>query len=155
MGRRRLSKSAIKELNAQLARFGVVFDKKDVVEVVAMEAGTFTVVNGVPAFVEFQGMFFPHLKFLQTQQVRLPHLVVDMGAVPHVCDGADVMRPGITAIEGEFVQDDLLIVADERHGRPLAVCSALMDAATARAATTGKVATSVHYVGDSFWKEAL
>ncbi len=155
MARRRLSKKGIRELNERLAAFGVAFSKKDCVELVSLEAGTFTVVNGVPAFVEFEGEFFPHLKFLQGVRTSLPRLTVDQGAVPFICDGADVMRPGVVRIDEGVVADGLVIVVDEQHGRPLAVCRSVLDAAAMRAAEKGKVALNIHYVGDVFWKLAL
>ncbi|RME30919.1 DUF1947 domain-containing protein [Candidatus Woesearchaeota archaeon] len=152
MARRRLAKKDIRALNATLEQFGVEFSKKDAVELVTMEAGTFTVVNGEPAFVSYDGLFFPHLKFLQTHTTNLPRLTVDMGAVPYVCDGADIMRPGVVAVDEGVVAGALVIVVDEQHGKPLAVCKALLDAAPLKEAVKGKVAENIHYVGDVFWK---
>ena len=46
-----------------------------------------------------------------------PKIVVDMGAVPYVCKGADIMAPGIRSVNGEFETNNLLIVVDERHNK--------------------------------------
>lgn len=152
MGRRRLSKSDIKRLNERLTSLGVSFDKKDAIELVDDEVAVCYVVNGVPAFFEVEGRLLPHLKFLQSHRVVLPRVTVDMGAVPHVADGAAVMRPGVTGIEEGITEGGLCVIVDEQHGRPLAVCEASMDSAAMRGSTGGRVATSVHHVGDKFWE---
>jgi len=76
-----------------------------------------------------------------------------MGAVPHVCNGADVMAPGVVQIQGDFDKGDFVVVVDERHGKPLAVGVALIDARTMRGLKQGKVLENVHYVGDRLWNQ--
>ena len=74
-----------------------------------------------------------------------------MGAVSHICNGADVMAPGIVRIEGQFDVDDFVLVLDERHSKPLAIGSALLDSQTAKQTKHGKTAKNLHYVGDKLW----
>jgi PUA domain protein len=74
-----------------------------------------------------------------------------MGAVPFVCNGADVLAPGVVRIEGAFAVGDFALVVDERHGKPLAVVSALVDSQAASGMKRGKVAGNLHYVGDALW----
>ena len=57
---------------------------------------------------------------------KLPAIIVDMGAVPHIVNGADVMRPGIKEFRGEFDEGDLVVVRDERNLKPLAVAITLV-----------------------------
>lgn len=80
-----------------------------------------------------------------------PKVVVDMGAVPHVCNGADIMAPGIVCFEGEFKEGDLVFVADERHGKPLAVGEVVCDADTAKTVMRDVVVKNIHFVGDKVW----
>ena len=82
----------------------------------------------------------------------LPSVMVDMGAVPYVCNGADVMSPGITEVVGEFGEGDLVVVRDERHRKPLAVGVALTSSREMRGMPKGKAVKNVHYVGDKLWK---
>lgn len=82
----------------------------------------------------------------------LPSILVDMGAIPYVCNGADVMSPGITKIDGEFGEGGLVVVRDERHRKPLALGVALTSSGEMREMPKGKVVKSVHYVGDKLWK---
>ncbi len=57
----------------------------------------------------------------------LPKIVVDMGAVPHVVGGADIMAPGIRSIQGSFLLGQLIVVVDEKHGKHLAIGKGLLD----------------------------
>lgn len=82
---------------------------------------------------------------------ELPRITVDMGAVPHVCNGSDVMAPGIRKIEGDFVVGSLLTVVDERHGKFIAVGESLLGLEEMKAARRGKVIKNLHYVGDKVW----
>jgi PUA domain protein len=84
----------------------------------------------------------------------LPSVLVDMGAIPYVCNGADVMSPGITGIDGDFSEGDLVIVRDERHRKSLAVGVALVTSEDMREMPKGKAVKSIHYVGDKLWKVA-
>jgi PUA domain protein len=82
---------------------------------------------------------------------RLPAAVVDMGAVPFVCKGADVMAPGITEVRGEFEEGRLVVVRDIRHGKALAVGRALRTSKEIMASRKGRAVQNLHYVGDKLW----
>jgi len=83
---------------------------------------------------------------------RLPAMIVDMGAVPHIVNGADVMRPGIKDFRGEFNEGDFVVVRDERNLRPLAVAIALVGLEECMAMRRGKAAKNIHHVNDRVWK---
>lgn len=106
--------------------------------------------NGRPLLARSDGVLFPTLYFEELFSV-IPKIVVDMGAVPYVCKGADVMAPGVRAIKGEFEENDLLLVVDERHGKPLAVGVALFGSEDMKALDSGKIVKTLHYVGDKLW----
>ncbi len=82
----------------------------------------------------------------------LPRVIVDMGAVPHVVGGADIMAPGIRKVNGEFAEKQLLVIVDEKHGKYLAVGRALMGSGPLASAEKGKVVENIHYVGDLIWE---
>jgi len=75
-----------------------------------------------------------------------------MGAVPYICNGADVMAPGVVQIEGEFQADEFLLVIDERHRKPLAIGKALFNSEHMRNLKQGRIIKNLHYVGDKLWK---
>jgi PUA-domain protein len=79
---------------------------------------------------------------------KMPRVTVDMGAVPHVVGGADIMAPGVRKVEGSFGAKQLVVVVDENHGKALAIGDSGMLSANKK----GKVITNLHYVGDSVWE---
>ena len=83
---------------------------------------------------------------------ELPAIIVDMGAVPHIVNGADVMRPGVKDFRGEFNEGDLVVIRDERNLKPLAVAIALVRLEECKAMKRGKVAKNIHHVNDKIWK---
>ncbi len=82
----------------------------------------------------------------------LPKIVVDMGAVPHVVGGADVMAPGIRSIQGSFLLGQLIVVVDEKHGKHLAIGKGLLDSVALAQTKKGKAVENLHYVGDPIWE---
>ena len=61
-------------------------------------------VDNKPVLFKIENDYLPTLTFKEALE-RLPKAVVDMGAVPHVCNGADIMEPGIVRFEGKFQKD--------------------------------------------------
>ena len=82
----------------------------------------------------------------------LPAVIVDMGAIPFVCKGADVMAPGIPEIKTPFEEGALVVVRDVKHGKALAIGKALKGSAAIMAEKKGKAIKNLHYVGDKIWE---
>lgn len=80
-----------------------------------------------------------------------PSALVDMGAIPYVCNGADVMAPGIMEIEGEFGKDGLLVIRDVKHRKALGIGAAQYSSEEMRELKKGKAILNLHYVGDKIW----
>ena len=127
-----------------------IFGTKPDVEVMETESAKIFLVNGKPLLAETAGKVFPTL-FFNDLVASVPKVVVDMGAVPYVCKGANVMAPGIRRIDGEFGKGDFVFVADEKHGKVLALGKAMFDVDEARRAKQGAVIENVHFVGDRLW----
>ena len=106
--------------------------------------------DGKPFFAATKDGLIPTLLF-EKALLLLPRITVNMGAIPYVCNGADVLAPGVVRTEGVFAVGDLVLVVDERHGKPLAVVSALVDSQAASGLKRGKLARNLHYVGDALW----
>ncbi len=83
------------------------------------------------------------------------YVTVDMGAVPHVVNGADVMVPGIVEVWEGIRKGDVVWVRDEKYHKPLCVGISLMDAEEILKSERGKAVKNVHYVGDKIWKELI
>ena len=97
--------------------------------------------------------YFPLLKDEQILPL-LPVAKVDSGAVKFVCNGANIMRPGIIAISGDFDKSGLLLVREEKYDKGIAVGKAMVGSHEMRNMVKGQAAENLHYVGDKFW-EAL
>lgn len=80
------------------------------------------------------------------------YVTVDMGAVPFVTNGADVMGPGITEADPQIAEGDLVWIRDARNGAPLAVGIAMRSGADLAAKQPGKAVKTIHFVGDRLWK---
>lgn len=80
------------------------------------------------------------------------YVTVDMGAVPFVYNGADVMAPGIVDADAVIRVGDLVWIRDEKNERPLAVGRALMDGPTMAREERGKAIETIHHVGDDLWR---
>ena len=78
-------------------------------------------------------------------------VTVDMGAVPFVANGADVMGPGVVEADPDISEGGFVWVRDEKHLRPLAIGRALCPGSALPSKPKGKVVKSVHFVGDKLW----
>ncbi len=123
---------------------------KDVEKQVVADNTVFFV-NGRPLILRTKFGLLPSLMFDEVI-TSFPKVVVDMGAVAHVANGANIMRPGIKEIPNDFAKGDLLLIVDEKFGKNIALGQADMDSAAMRSMNKGKVIVSIHYVGDEFWK---
>jgi PUA domain protein len=127
-----------------------IFGNKASFEVVEAESERMFLMNGKPLLAESGENLFPTLVFNEFSAVA-PKVVVDMGAVPYVCKGANVMVPGIRRFEGEFKKGDLVVVIDEKYGKPIAIGEALYDSEEARKIKQGIVIKNIHFVSDKTW----
>jgi len=107
--------------------------------------------DGRALFLRTESGLLPSLKFDEVMS-SLPKVVVDMGAVAHVANGADIMRPGIRAIPNDFKKGDLLLIVDEKFGKNIALGIADFDSNVMKSVNKGKVIKNIHFVGDDFWK---
>ena len=127
-----------------------LFGSKVNVEVVESDVGAVYLIGGKPLLFKADGKILPTLLFTEFT-AQAPKIVVDMGAVPYVCKGADVMAPGIVRIEGEFSKGDLVLVVDMKFGKALALGESLYDAEAAKQTKKGPVVKTLHYVSDKIW----
>ncbi len=78
-------------------------------------------------------------------------VTVDAGAISFVSDGADVMRPGITAVDEDIEAGNLVIVTEETHDKALAIGRALVDG-TDMHGDSGRVVETIHHVSDELYE---
>jgi len=81
-------------------------------------------------------------------------VTVDTGAISFVSDGADVMRPGITAADAGIETGQHVVIVEEAHDKALAIGRALVDG-TEMTGDAGKVVESHHHVGDDLYEFSI
>ncbi|RUM47793.1 MAG: pseudouridine synthase [Hyperthermus sp.] len=129
------------------------------VEILVAEDFRIYVFDSIPAFIEAgeRGLLIPHLKYLLSTgnfEEWLPVVVVDEGAVAPIARGADLMRPGVVEVRGDFPAGAILVIVEGSKGVPLAVHRSLYASRDMIAMSRGRVAESLHHVGDRFWAVA-
>lgn len=145
------AKSILRNTSERLkAYLEQVFSHK--VEMERVETGfcELFLVKDRPLLVKIKGRIFPTLIFDELL-LLLPKVIVDMGAVPYVCNGADIMAPGIVGFEGEFGMGNLVRIVDENHGKTIAIGTANYDVEAAKEAKQGVVVKNIHFAGDKIW----
>lgn len=153
LSRHFLRSKAVKELRREsVERLGAqLFSKKTAEEIVLSDETAIYIVDGKVKAFRKAGMLYPALKALIDGLMRLPRVIVDVGAVPHVAKGADVMAPGIVKMDREVEKGGLVVVAEERYDRPIAVGVALMSPEEVDRKGTGRAIQNLHYIGDRIW----
>ncbi|RLI05043.1 RNA-binding protein, partial [Candidatus Bathyarchaeota archaeon] len=124
--------------------------KKSNVEKVEFENIEIYLVNKKPLLAKIEDNVFPTLFFQEALNV-LPRVVVNKGAIPYVCRGADIMRPGIVKVDGEFNSNSLVVIIDEKHGKAIALGLSLYPSVEIEKLSRGKVIRNLHFVGDKIW----
>ena len=96
-----------------------------------------------------------YLPFLSETSLleRFPKVVVDAGAIKFVCNGANVMRPGIKKYT-EFKKDDVVCIVEETHSKFIAVGKALVSSEDMQSITKGEAVKNLHYISDKYWESA-
>lgn len=143
------SKPLIEELNKIPGLEPV--PRKSRVETESVKNSEIIFVDGKPLAFRRDGEMIPLLTNISVLE-KMPRITVDMGAVPHVVGGADIMAPGVRRVEGTFGESQLVTVVDEKHGKFLAVGRSLYGSEQFSTVHKGKVVASLHYVGDLVWE---
>ncbi len=94
-----------------------------------------------------------YLPFLSETEIlkKFPYVMVDMGAVKFMCNGANVMRPGITKYN-EFEKENVVCIIEESQHKFLAVGKALVPSTDMESMTKGEVVKNLHYISDKYWE---
>jgi PUA-domain protein len=144
--KRKDARSLLDELSQN---FGEIEAEK--VELAEFEEKKIVFIDNQIAFVKDENGVYPYLGSSYSE--HLPKVVVDMGAIRFVCNGADVMAPGITEMD-EFDAGDIVVIRDVNHGKALAIGLANKSSSEIEASKKGKVIKNLHYVGDKLWEAA-
>jgi len=123
------------------------------IEEVVVDKGKLYFVDNKPLVICMDDKLLPSLANEELLRI-LPSVVVDMGAIPHICNGADIMRPGIRNLQGDFEKGSVVIVRDEKFNKPIAIVVAETTSTFIHRMAKGIAAKNLHHVGDEFWDAA-
>ena len=159
-----IKSSEIKALKNEILKYydqkfvDSIFPSKSRIEVIISEHGDtlYAINNELKIWKSKEHGFIPVLTQLLNKRIQLKKVVVDMGAIKYVANGADIMRPGITRIDPSIQQGDIIEIVDETHDRSLAVGKALYNGKEMEALKSGKVIKNLHTINksDYIWKFA-
>ena len=145
-----LSKSDLRQLRERLRSQGLKLECRTGA-VLEEDDRRVIVVDGFVLF-EHKGLLVP----IAAEKVnapllsRYPAVYVDLGAVPHVLNGAAVMRPGIVRVEGSFSAGELVVVREVRASQAIAIGEALVPSEEVRSLSRGRVVSNVQHHGDRY-----
>jgi len=108
-------------------------------------------IDGEPQVAHFDSEPFLTVRGANAYEPDRRLVTVDTGAISFVSDGADVMRPGITEATDDIEPEDLVVIAEETHGKILAVGRARVPG-DEMVGDEGKVVDSLHHVGDDLYE---
>jgi PUA-domain protein len=126
--------------------------KTDEIEIAEGDGHQFVLEDGVPVVIILDGAPILTVRGMMMYKPTRNFVEVDMGAVPFVTKGADVMAPGIVAADEAIAEGDLVWIRDQRNKRPLAIGRALLSGPEMVSSKKGKAVRTIHYVGDEIWQ---
>jgi PUA domain protein len=152
--RHRLKRKQIKNFLTDLQlKFSIpLFDEKSAVDTAQYDNQKIIIVDDDVDFFYYKEVIFFTLKGIYKYRPRNYYVIVDMGAVGFVTDGADVMAPGIVDADPKIEPGNLIWIADETHRKPLGVGEALLTGEEMIRQNKGKAIKNIHYIGDRLWQ---
>jgi PUA domain protein len=138
-----LSNKEKKELEQELPK-GLELSKKEQIK----EKGGVYYKTEKAFLIERNKILLPHLHSIPTE--NYPSVTVDLGAIPFIAKGADLMRPGIQKVEGDFEKEAVVMVKDEKKGKVFALGLALLSSEEMTKQEKGKSLEIYHWLGDQY-----
>jgi PUA domain protein len=127
------------------------FSEKSSVETGDLDGTIIIFIDGEPCFISYNDKIVFTLHGINKYKPKKNFVVVDMGAIKFVTNGADVMAPGIIDADKDITKGDQVWICDETHHKPLAVGIALVNGEDLISQSQGKVINTIHHVGDDLW----
>ena len=115
-----LSKREIRDIAGRIGKNwpkSIICNIKSLNAIETEKNGRLLVGEGITIVQTKDNLIVPHLVEKDLLS-HFPHVIVDMGAVGFICNGANVMRPGITHTDG-FGESEIVVVKDQVHNKSL------------------------------------
>lgn len=145
-----ISKTETAEVLKQIIeQWKVELPKIKNLKIYELDEGQIIVGEGLTA-IKIGNNYLPFLSDAETL-AKFPSVMVDMGAVKFMCNGANVMRPGIRSF-GEFESGQIVCIIEESQKKSLAVGRALVSSKEMAEMSKGIVIENLHYISDKYWE---
>jgi len=142
--RHHLSKKKIKEIKKKLAMEIWIEGKYEIVE----NEMEIILVDGLPSYFLLEDKYYPTVLLLLQSPPVDKYVTVDMGAVKHVLNGANIFAAGIVEADENIREGDAVYIRDEKYKKPLAVGIALMNGKSMVLEKKGIAVRNIHHYGD-------
>jgi len=152
--RKRLRSKEVKAYSEEIQNaLGITaFTPDDAVDLAESSEFNVIFVNGEILALVCGGRAFLTVRGLLKYKPQARFVTVDMGAVPYVTNGADIMAPGIVDADPGIQANDLVWIRDVKNLVPLAIGVSSVNGEELRKGGKGKVIRTLHNVGDKLWK---
>jgi PUA domain protein len=151
--RHRLRRKEIKKIadDIELALGVKTFDEGAAVDLADAQKQEVVLFENTVVALVLEGKAFLTVRGMLKWPPGKAYVSIDEGAVRFICNGADVMGPGITGADQSIKDGDLVWVRDAKHGKPLAIGKALVPGTAMASKAPGKAVKNLHYIGDELW----
>jgi len=152
--RKRLRSKEVKAYSEEILNaLGVAsFTPDDAVDLAESSEFNVIYVNGEILAIVYDGKTFLTVRGLLRYKPQMRFVTVDMGAVPYVTNGADIMAPGIVDADPGIKEGDMVWIRDIKNLVPLAVGISSVPGDELKKGGKGKVIKTLHNVGDKLWR---
>ena len=124
-------------------------------EEVITDEGTLIAKNGKIWFFNINDKMIPSIYFLRESNFELPEIVVDIGAIRFITNGADVMSPGVVFFNTDIRKGTLVVIKEEKANSIIGVGSSLINSEDFDKSQKGKVVKLHHHLKDKIWSFQL
>ena len=146
-----LKKKKLKELKRDLGEYSTIIPSNATIEFLEVDPNPFILIDGQPYIIIIDNKPFPTLKAALKNDIGGKKVTVDMGAVKFVTNGADIMSPGIVGSDENVKADDVVLIIEETHHKPLAIGIAIITGEEMVENNSGKAIKNIHHIGDEIW----
>ncbi len=131
------------------------FNKKDKLEKIKTDKGTFVVKEKKIWLFQWKNQFFPSIHCLRESKLLVHKVVVDVGAIKFVLNGADIMFPGIVYFDDVIEKGDFVVVREEKADTIIAVGISLISHKDFSKTNKGKAVRVINHLRDEIWNFRL
>lgn len=152
-----ISKKDKRDLQEYLiTRFGdsasEMIQKSFIIESAKTDEGLFYLNNGKIWFFIYDKEFLPSIHCLRESSLKLSKVIVDIGAIRFVTNGADIMAPGVVFFDETIEEGTIVAIHEEKANTIIGVGLSLINSKDFEKTKKGKIVKNIHYLTDSIWE---